>query len=458
MRSTNSCATFAWPTPSRSNSLPTSWRCARRASASSSDRTTSSSRRCVATSRRWAANWRSVPASRTTRSSSVGMAALRRPRSSAPAPSASRPRSRPSAPACAPWCSSRARSCTRSSNYPTYMTFFTTSERLEIGGHPLVTATDKPTRKEALDYYRKVVAQRGPRRAHLHPRDRASPATATASRSHGAEGGAAPPSAPAPSCSPPATSTTPTARRARRRPAARQLPLPRGPPGVRPRRRGRRRRQRRGRRRARPAPPRRPRDDGPPRRRLQALAQVLDPAEPREPRQGGLDPRRLPRARRRDHARYVVVERTPPDGPPSASSCPPTASCCCSATAPTPRCCSRPAPRSTRTRRWPPSTRRPARPPSPASTRSAPPARAAAPATSSSRTACRTRGRRWRTWHAFATKQLRDCPRGATLQRLTSLCAPQPSSSIRPIAAAKARRSSTPVVVSSWTIHQSMLR
>lgn len=41
--------------------------------------------------------------------------------------------------------------------YPTYMTFFTTSERLEVGGHPLVTATDKPTRKEALEYYRKVV-------------------------------------------------------------------------------------------------------------------------------------------------------------------------------------------------------------------------------------------------------------------------------------------------------------
>ena len=40
--------------------------------------------------------------------------------------------------------------------YPTYMTFFTTSERLEIGGHPLVTATEKATRKEALDYYRKV--------------------------------------------------------------------------------------------------------------------------------------------------------------------------------------------------------------------------------------------------------------------------------------------------------------
>ncbi|HEX7004141.1 MAG TPA: YpdA family putative bacillithiol disulfide reductase [Trueperaceae bacterium] len=41
--------------------------------------------------------------------------------------------------------------------YPTYMTFFTTSDRLEIGGHPLVSQTDKPTRKEALEYYRRVV-------------------------------------------------------------------------------------------------------------------------------------------------------------------------------------------------------------------------------------------------------------------------------------------------------------
>jgi len=46
-------------------------------------------------------------------------------------------------------------------HYPTYMGFFTSSERLEIGGHPLVTATDKPTRKEALDYYRKVVQNEG---------------------------------------------------------------------------------------------------------------------------------------------------------------------------------------------------------------------------------------------------------------------------------------------------------
>lgn len=43
--------------------------------------------------------------------------------------------------------------------WPTFLTFFTTSERLEVGGHPLISATDKPTRREALEYYRKV-AQR----------------------------------------------------------------------------------------------------------------------------------------------------------------------------------------------------------------------------------------------------------------------------------------------------------
>jgi thioredoxin reductase (NADPH) len=46
-------------------------------------------------------------------------------------------------------------------NYPTYMTFFTSADRLEVGNHPLVTATDKATRKEALDYYRKVSANEG---------------------------------------------------------------------------------------------------------------------------------------------------------------------------------------------------------------------------------------------------------------------------------------------------------
>src|SRR5438477_345082 len=39
--------------------------------------------------------------------------------------------------------------------YPLYMTFFSTPEKLEIGV-PFVTAGDKPTRREALTYYRKV--------------------------------------------------------------------------------------------------------------------------------------------------------------------------------------------------------------------------------------------------------------------------------------------------------------
>jgi thioredoxin reductase (NADPH) len=42
-------------------------------------------------------------------------------------------------------------------NFPTHMVFFTTPELLEIGGLPLVTPFDKPTRLEALRYYRRVV-------------------------------------------------------------------------------------------------------------------------------------------------------------------------------------------------------------------------------------------------------------------------------------------------------------
>ena len=41
--------------------------------------------------------------------------------------------------------------------FPTYMVFFTTPELLEIGRLPLVTPYDKPTRLEALRYYRRVV-------------------------------------------------------------------------------------------------------------------------------------------------------------------------------------------------------------------------------------------------------------------------------------------------------------
>lgn len=41
-------------------------------------------------------------------------------------------------------------------NYPTNMTFFSTSELLEIGGVPFVSHNPKPTRAESLEYYRRV--------------------------------------------------------------------------------------------------------------------------------------------------------------------------------------------------------------------------------------------------------------------------------------------------------------
>src|ERR1700675_1397835 len=41
-------------------------------------------------------------------------------------------------------------------HYPANMVFFTTPELLEIGDIPFTTAHQKPTRSEALEYYRKV--------------------------------------------------------------------------------------------------------------------------------------------------------------------------------------------------------------------------------------------------------------------------------------------------------------
>jgi thioredoxin reductase (NADPH) len=41
-------------------------------------------------------------------------------------------------------------------HYPTNMTFFSTSDRLEIGGVPFISHGTKPTRREALEYYRRV--------------------------------------------------------------------------------------------------------------------------------------------------------------------------------------------------------------------------------------------------------------------------------------------------------------
>lgn len=46
-------------------------------------------------------------------------------------------------------------------NYPVNMTFFSTADRLEIGNIPFMSRSPKPTRDEALEYYRKVAVSAG---------------------------------------------------------------------------------------------------------------------------------------------------------------------------------------------------------------------------------------------------------------------------------------------------------
>jgi thioredoxin reductase (NADPH) len=41
-------------------------------------------------------------------------------------------------------------------NFPTNMTFFSTSKKLEIGDIPFISHNEKPTRREALEYFRRV--------------------------------------------------------------------------------------------------------------------------------------------------------------------------------------------------------------------------------------------------------------------------------------------------------------
>jgi len=46
-------------------------------------------------------------------------------------------------------------------SYPTYMTFFSTAERIAIGGVPFLIPTEKPSRRDALAYYRGVATHFG---------------------------------------------------------------------------------------------------------------------------------------------------------------------------------------------------------------------------------------------------------------------------------------------------------
>lgn len=50
-------------------------------------------------------------------------------------------------------------------HYPMNMTFFSTSDRLEIGDIPFVSIAAKPTRNEALEYYRRVTLKE---QLHIH--------------------------------------------------------------------------------------------------------------------------------------------------------------------------------------------------------------------------------------------------------------------------------------------------
>ncbi len=52
-------------------------------------------------------------------------------------------------------------------HYPSNMTFFSTSERIEIGDIPFVSNNIKPTRPEALEYYRRIAVSQN-LNIHLH--------------------------------------------------------------------------------------------------------------------------------------------------------------------------------------------------------------------------------------------------------------------------------------------------
>src|SRR6516162_2451861 len=51
--------------------------------------------------------------------------------------------------------------CNSLYHYPVNMYFFTTPELLEIGDLPLICAAEKPTRTEALKYYKKAAEHYG---------------------------------------------------------------------------------------------------------------------------------------------------------------------------------------------------------------------------------------------------------------------------------------------------------
>lgn len=64
--------------------------------------------------------------------------------------------------------------CSSIAGYPTYLSFFSTAEKISVGGLPFPVATEKPTRRDALAYYRAVVTHFGLRVRQYEPVERVS--------------------------------------------------------------------------------------------------------------------------------------------------------------------------------------------------------------------------------------------------------------------------------------------
>ena len=206
-------------------------------------------------------------------------------------------------------------------HYPTEMVFFTTPELMEIGGLPFVSPYDKPTRLEALRYYRRVrrhvqarhrvrrdgrwrsVASAAPRRQTDRSRSRTE-APRRAASVRGRNGRARDRRVRLPNMH----------RRAGRGSAARLALLHVAASVLSQARRDCRRQELGGRSGARAVSRRRARDDRASPRRARRLDQVLGEAGHREPDQGRLGGRALQHPRRRDHADRGRRRRTRRDG------------------------------------------------------------------------------------------------------------------------------------------------
>ena len=150
--------------------------------------------------------------------------------------------------------------------YPTFMEFFTTRDRLEIANVPFSIPDAKPTRRQALAYYRMVVERYGSRWPSTRTSSRcARRGRSSSSRPGGCTGREADPARALRGPRHRLLLQPAAARACRARTCPGFAPLQGALSALRPGRGGRRRRQHRGRGGARPVAQRRAGDPGPPR-------------------------------------------------------------------------------------------------------------------------------------------------------------------------------------------------